>query len=300
MATFNNYEVTRRYNRPAQSGRTLLDMYFANNGQYFDPSSVSAVWILPDTGTTNGSPDFYLDRNASALGTSAYGMLAPSALSGSIVAYFDVSNGAIPASLSAAPVANYDPNTSAASGIYRVSSGHYSILPQGTAMMPAFSATGKYFDIWLIKDFNGSNWRLYFNQFETFNDRIVTYTEPFQVTSKAKLQGPKYMSLSSIQNLYISTEHFFVNKNMPLGTESIWQNTILQNAQLRIRQRHPQTTGDITTVVDWTEDIIVSSEDTIIYTWDTAALSKGSYFVQVKYNLLEQTIFSEEFTVVLR
>ena len=149
-------------------------MYFANNGQYFDPSSVSAVWILPDTGTTNGSPDFYLDRNASALGTSAYGMLAPSALSGSIVAYFDVSNGAIPASLSAAPVANYDPNTSAASGIYRVSSGHYSILPQGTAMMPAFSATGKYFDIWLIKDFNGSNWRLYFNQFETFNDRIVT------------------------------------------------------------------------------------------------------------------------------
>jgi len=66
-------------------------------------------------------------------------------------------------------------------------------------------------------------------------------------------------------------------------------------------KRNPRTTGLLTDIVAWTSTgVNVSSESTILYTWDTSALEKGDYIVEVKYTLLEQTFYSEEFSLVLR
>ena len=306
MATFNTYSVVKRYNRPSILLRTLLEQYFTNNGTYFNPQEVSAVYILPDGGKTLGSPAIYINTSLSAQGTSAYGKLNASGLS-AVVAKFDVSNGGA----IQPPSAYSGTTTSGASAIYSAGTGHYAVVADGVAF-PSYSSLGisdgKWFDVWLVKDFSAvdasAGWKLYWNKFETFNDRIITFTEPYQITSHSKLQN-KYIQLSSIPTLRITTEQFVANKNMSQDLKTIWRDGCIDNAKIRIRKRNPETTGTISNIkpTDGTftsSGVDVSSEDTILFTWDTSGQSKGDYIVQVKYTLLEQTFVSEEFSLVLQ
>jgi hypothetical protein len=304
MATFNGYSVVRRWNRPSVLLKTMLEMYFANNGSYFHPYSVSEVYILPDThsGTTptNGSPDIYINRQASDIGTQAYGLLNATGLS-SVRATYNVSNGGEPQN----PTAYSGGGTSAASAIFSGLSLNdgYQVIADG-AVFTDFSAVGDYFDVWLVKDFTAvdasAGWQLYWNKFSVYSDRIVTFTEPYQITTHNKLQQ-KYLQLSSIPTLRITTDVFVANRNMAQDLKEIWRESVIDNVQIRIRKRNPQTTGLMSEIVEWTSsNVDISSDDTILYKWNTEELSTGDYTVQVKYTLLEQTFVSEEFSLVLR
>ena len=301
MASFNGYTVVKRYNRPSILQRTQLDMFFTNNGSYFTPYQVSACYILPDTTTANGSPDIYINRTASDVGTSAYGMLNATGLS-AVVATYDVSNGG-----ALQPESVYNPSTSSVSAIYSGTNQKLSVIADGVAH-PSFSSlgvsNGKWFDVWLIKDFStvdaSAGWKLYWNKFETFQDRIVSFTEPFQVTTRNE-RSQRYVELSSVVTLRVTTDVFLANRNMTQDEKNVWRNTVIDSAEIRIRKRNPRTTGLITDIVDWTSSgVEVTSENTILYTWDTSAQETGDYIVEVKYTLLEQTFYSEEFSLVLR
>lgn len=301
MAQFNNYTVIKRYNRPSILAKTLLEMFFANNGTYFNPFSVSEVYILPDNTSTWGSPDIYINRDISAIGTSAYGMLGDHGVS-STVAVYNVSNS--PTMLES----DYDPTTSAASGIFHpssVSSGHFGVVADGI-VFSSFSGIGDYFDVWLVQDFSGfgasSGWHLYWNKFSAYNDRIVTYTEPFEVNTRNKLRQ-KYITLSSIVDLAVETDVFLANHNLAEPDKNIWRDAVIDagTVAINIERRNPQTTGRRTSIVEWeTSSVQVNSSNTILYKWDTSTMQKGDYVVQVKYELLGQTFYSEEFSVVLR
>ena len=296
MATFGNYTVIRRYNRPNVTSKTLLELFLANNGTYFNPDAVSAVFILPDTTRTNGSPEIYINRQTSDIGTEAYGLLNATGLS-SVVSHYDIScttTGSTPDSPDV-----YVDSGIAASAIYTQSTGNLAVIGDGVAF-PDLSTIGNYFDIWMIKDFSGSTYRLYWNKFTLYQDRVISYTEPYQITARNKL-SQKYIPLGSKINLRVNTEHFVANKNISQDLKTIWRDSVLSDAWVQIRRRNPQTTGEMTTIVAWTQvGVNVTSEDTIMYLWDTDGQVRGDYTVQVAYDLLEQTIYSEEFSVVLR
>ena len=297
MATFNGYSVVKRYNRPSILLRTQLEMFFTNNGTYFDPDEISACYILPDTSITNGSPDVYINRAASDIGTSAYGKLNASGEALKVATY---TGSGVPS--------DYDPSAGlGASLIYRVDQGKYSIIADGT-FFPEYSSLGlsdgKYFDAWLVRDFSATEasagYKLYWNKFTVYNDRVVTFTEPYQITSKSKL-SQKYVELSSIVTLRVTTDTFVANRNMSRDLKEIFRDSVLTGAEIRIRKRNPYTSGEITTIQDWTSDSVdISSDDTILYTWNTSSLEKGDYIVEVKYQVLEQTFYSDEFSLVLR
>ena len=297
MATFNGYSVVKRYNRPSILLRTQLEMFFTNNGTYFDPDEISACYILPDTSITNGSPDVYINRAASDIGTSAYGKLNASGEALKVATY---TGSGVPS--------DYDPSAGlGASLIYRVDQGKYSIIADGT-FFPEYSSLGlsdgKYFDAWLVRDFSATEasagYKLYWNKFTVYNDRVVTFTEPYQITSKSKL-SQKYVELSSIVTLRVTTDTFVANRNMSRDLKEIFRDSVLTGAEIRIRKRNPYTSGEISTIQDWTSDSVdISSDDTILYTWNTSSLEKGDYIVEVKYQVLEQTFYSDEFSLVLR
>ena len=298
MATFNGYSVVKRYNRPSILLRTQLEMYFTNNGTYFDPNDISACYILPDTTTTNGSPDVYINRTASDVGTSAYGKLNASGEALKVATFSSISQ-----------VSAYDPSAtpSTASSIYKVDQGKYSIIADGETF-PEYSSLGlsdgKYFDAWLVRDFSATEasagYKLYWNKFTVYNDRVVTFTEPYQITSKSKL-SQKYVELSSVVTLRVTTDTFVANRNMSRDLKEIFRDSVLTGAEIRIRKRNPYTSGEMTSIQGWTSSAVdISSDDTILYTWDTAELEKGDYVVDVKYQVLEQTFYSDEFSLVLR
>jgi hypothetical protein len=296
MAQFNGFEVVKRYNRPSILLKTLLEMNFTNNGTYFNPYDISACYILPDTTLTNGSPDIYINRDSSATGTDQYGKLNASGEALKVATYQNILE-----------VSAYDPTAVTASGIFKQDDGRYAIVADGT-VFPEFSSLGlsdgNYFDAWLVKNFEtteaSAGYKLYWNKFTVYQDRVLTFVEPYQLTAKNKLQQ-KYLQLSSVETLRISTDIFVANKNMPRDIKNVFRNSTARNAQIRIRKRNPRTTGLITDIVDWTSvGVDVSSENTILYTWNTEALETGDYIVQVKYDLFEETVVSEEFSLVLR
>ena len=319
MAQFNTYAVVKRYNRPSILTKTLLEMFFSNNGTYFQPYSVSEVYILPDTGTTNGSPDIYINRAASDIGTSAYGLLNASSVS-SVVATYNVSNSENignggdlswptdsplnPSSYSGTNDVLYGSPSSIFSGLagepYR-----YQVVGDSIAF-PSFSSVQNYFDVWLVQDFSGvdasSGWHLYWNKFSVYNDRIITFTEPFEVTTRSKLRQ-KYIPLSSIVDLAIETNVFLANNNLTVDEKNIWREAVIDanTVDIQITRRNPQTSGERTTIQGWVNTgVTVNSSNTILYKWNTSGQEKGDYVVQVRYDLLGQTFYSEEFSLVLR
>tara|TARA_Y100000310_G_scaffold345850_1_gene471356 strand:- start:30901 stop:31827 length:927 start_codon:yes stop_codon:yes gene_type:complete len=307
MATFNGVNVVKRYNRPGVLTKTLLEQYWANNGTYFDPANVSAVYILPDTYTgsaTGGSPALYINRDLSAAGTSAYGLLHPSALE-FVVAYFDVSNDG-----QVQPPSSYLPSAGVGlSSIYSAGQGHYAVVLQGNGLdFPAFSAVGSYFDIWLVDDFDAAesdaaHFKLYWNKFSVYSDRIISYTEPFQVTTKAKL-AQKYIKLNSKVNLMINVDVYMANKDLSDDLKEIWREAVIDpnTVQIRIRRRNLHTTGMMSDVIGWTNTgVEVSSENTIMYLFDTSKpyMEKGDFVVDAQYELLGQTFFTDDFSVVV-
>jgi len=304
MAQFNGYTVVKRYNRPSILTKTQLEMFFANNGSYFNPFSVSEVYILPDNTSTWGSPDIYINKDASAIGTSGYGLLGPFGVS-SVVAFYNVSNAG-----EALNPSDYTPGdgTPNASSIFSGLAGEpfrHQIIADGV-FFPSFSSIGDYFDVWLVQDFSGtdvsSGWHLYWNKFSVYNDRIVTYTEPFEVTTRNKLRQ-KYIPLSSIIDLAIDTDVFLANRNLDQSNKNIWRDSVIDSntVAINIERRNPQTTGQRSNIVSWeTSGVIVNSANTILYKWDTSEEEKGDYVVQAKYELLGQTFYTEEFSLVLR
>lgn len=312
MAQFNTISVVKRYNRPSILTKTLLEMFFSNNGTYFQPFSVSEVYILPDGGRTNGSPDIYINRTASDIGTSSYGLLNDTGLS-SVVAVYDVSEAANrvadwPPNTPLNPAAYFGSNDPTASSIFSGLLGEpyrYQVVADSIAF-PQFSSVQNYFDVWLVQDFSGtdvsSGWHLYWNKFSVYNDRIITFTEPFEVTTRNKLRQ-KYIPLSSIVDLAVETNVFLANNNLSVDEKNIWREAVIDanTVSIQITMRNPQTSGERTTIEGWTnENVIVNSSNTILYKWDTSAELKGDYVIQVKYDLLGQTFYSEEFSLVLR
>jgi len=310
MALFNNVTVVKRYNRPGILGKTLLEMFFTNNGEYFTPNTISAVFILPDTSLTNGSPDIYINRTASDIGTPRYGMLNATGLS-AVVARFDVSNNIADPGVVMA-VSQYDPHdtTGTTNNIfsgYENTVGDFQVVADGAFLeFSGFSAVGNYFDAWLVRDFVGGGatdgWQIYWNLFSEYSDRIVTFTEKFQVTTKNSLVQ-RYLALSSVVNLAIETDVFLANENMTQDLKNIWRKSVISSdsAYVRITKRNAQTTGERSVEVDWTNvGVDVNSANTIMYRFDTTEMEKGDYTVQVKYTLLDQTFVSEEFSLVLR
>jgi len=312
MAQFNTYSVVKRYNRPSILTKTLLEMFFSNNGTYFQPFSVSEVYILPDGGITNGSPDIYINRAASDIGTSAYGLLNASSVS-SVVATYNVSGADIinpgwPINTALNPSSYSGTNGESASSIFSGLSGEpyrYQVVGDSITFS-AFSSVQNYFDVWLVQDFSGvdvsSGWHLYWNKFSVYNDRIITFTEPFEVTTRSKLRQ-KYIPLGSNIDLAIETNVFLANDNLTVDEKNIWREAVIDanTVDIKITRRNPQTSGERTEIFDWTNNgVIVNSSNTILYKWNTNAQLKGDYVVQVRYDLLGQTFYSEEFSLVLR
>jgi hypothetical protein len=147
-----------------------------------------------------------------------------------------------------------------------------------------------------------SGWHLYWNKFSVYNDRIITFTEPFEVTTRSKLRQ-KYIPLSSVVDLAIETNVFLANNNLAVDEKNIWREAVIDadTVDIQILKRNPQTSGERTVIRGWANTgVTVNSSNTILCKWDTSAELKGDYVVQARYNLLGQTFYSEEFSLVLR
>ncbi len=331
MTKFNGVTVIERGNRPSPIVPAKLDFYFVKAGAQVDPFQVCSVTVFPDTAF--GSADPYINLNPGATADN-YGLVSATTQNMIFQNYkrndagskigFDANVSACPS-----PVAFSGDLKYSASSIFKVDDGHFSVILQPEqfyygASAPAnnwnlleqnASGTGKYLDIWTVVDVAGSRAQTYVNTFSLGTANVFATTEPLLVTTNNKLIQ-RYIEIGSKKRVQIKTELVVDNEPIKQDLRNLMETgSLLQNPAMRIVKLNesPELTsrvvikdfGDTSGTVD------LDSQGTMSFLWDTANITpkdtddilggaRGVYEITVKYDLVEETILSPKFKLIVR
>lgn len=320
----NNIKVVPRNNSPTVLGKTALEFFYVKNGEYVDPYEVCSVVIFKDQTASstyldaiaNGDPDVFIDYETSS---SRYGLVASSMTSSVYYRWenrnFDtdpVGSSVTAPSADEFNTVNFGGDTSSTSGIFKIKDGHFAVAlsPLGIFVSSVHglesttsgygenqaSAAATYFDIWTVVDSAGMSPRTYVNKFYLYSDTILALTEPLLFTSKNSLVQ-KYVNVGSKVDLKVRTDLSLNDKELPKDVRSIFEGSVVQDAQIRVRW-YNESDGSWETQVDWRDVDNITSRDTLLYSYTFSTV--GRYDVQVKYSLVNETIYSDKFNLVCR
>ena len=307
----NNTTVVDRGNRPNVSQRIGLRTFFINDGAYVDPYEISGVNLYARSETL--TPKTVLGDNGLPATTPlmAYGASGETRTNH---ANFDQSN--------------YIPSVTA-SGIYRLGQGDYAVVLDETLALSGWdvttstqvaasslSAVGQYVDLWSVKLDSASKYQVITNQFSLHEDTFFAFTEPLLLTTSNKLMN-KHVRLGEKIDLKVSTETTIQNQGLPNDVQNIWKDSVIASATMEIKRVNqdihfdgPFTVSSFAESASTasTQPVTITQDNTIIMNWDTSKIKDltsfgdgtfgsltGTYSVQVKFNLLTETIISPLF-----
>ena len=321
MGSFNNTIVTERNQRPSFNGRTILRAYFLRDGQYvpIGDTQVSSVMLFKKEDNT--SPSSILEAST--------GLVSDSAASGAIWRWS--TSGSVPGGSTGALLteSQYSPTeTSSCSAVYSVDTGRLavvlngldtvsSVLEDGTVLNSASSLSGqpaaRYIDVWTVKLCDGCDWQTFINDTQFFQNNSVILTEPLLLQTKQKLYNKK-LELGSNQKLKIGTEVIIENKNIDESVKNVLKDGLITSGSIEILKHNNDNNLPSWVTVSGHADtaslVEITQDNTFLFQFDTSVLTSGSitnlgsgtgtYSVQVKYNVLDETIISPMyyFTVV--
>lgn len=293
MATFNDYPVTLRYNRPSVEGVTMLEHYHINGGTYQTPYFVSSVHIFPDY---DGSPDRYLDFDS---GSERYGLIKETSLLDAVATFEHEPSEFLGYGDGLYGEGDYTPSSLPEIGkIFFKDNGNLAVILDG-ATTNSPSAIGNYFDIWTMWDFAQSKPVVHIHSFSLYNDTVISTSEPLSITLKSKLLN-KYIKKGSAVNVKIENEFFLNNKNLSNDIKNIFKDSVVVDPAIRIKKIMPNSNTEPFEVIIDGEDITrVTSDNTLLYFWDTTN-EYGTYTVQASFWVLNEFFKTEEFTLVVK
>jgi hypothetical protein len=309
----NGTAVVDRHNRPTVIQKVALRAFFINDGEYYDPVDISGVTVFQKA--SNFSPSSVLNGN----------VIASSVPSSIIVMQFGASANDSGAALDPTSYNPTDP--SSLSGIYRVKTGEYICVLDGTqeqqgnydfygsAVSPvqnliitnSASSVTDYIDCWTVSAAVGSNLQTLINDFHLYDDTFFSITQPLLLATRNKLLN-KHMTLSSIENLKVTTEITIQNKDIDQSVKNIFKDSAITSAMMQIEKVNEDSTTLPATVVvsgfsDTSSIMDITSDNTMSFSFDTTKLAThprvadfggltGTYRAVVKYTLLNETIIS--------
>lgn len=332
MTKFNGTTVIERGNRPSPIVPAKLDFYFVKAGSQVDPYQVCSVHVFPDT--QFGSADPYINLNPGAT-VENYGLVSATTQNMLFHNYkrnqtgdrigFDAFVSACPAPTSYTGDLRYS-----ASSIFKVDNGHFSVILQPSGFYYAASApdnawatgynntasgTGGYLDIWTVVDVAGSKAQTYVNTFKMSTANVFATTEPLLVTTNNKLIQ-RYVEVGSKKRIQVKTELVVDNEPIKQSLRNLMETgSLLQNPKMRIVKLNesPELTSRvmIQDFDDTTGSVDLDPQGTMSYIWDTNSITpkytddilggaRGVYEITVKFDLIEETILSPKFKLIVR
>ena len=302
----NGIAVVDRHNRPTVIQKVALRAFFINDGEYFDPVDISGVTVFQKA--SNFSPSTVLDGN--------------------------VISSSIPASIikmqfgGVQDATAYNPeDATTLSGIYKVRTGEYVCVLDGTQnqqgrydfhgssvnpldaliITNTASLVDDYIDCWTVRVSTESDLQTLINDFHLYDDTFFTVTQPLLLATRNKLIN-KHMTLSSIENLKVTTEITIQNKDIDRSVKNLFKDSAITSAMMQIEKVNEDSTTLPATVVvsgfsDTSSIMDITSDNTMSVRFDTTKLAThprvadfggltGTYRATVRYTLLNETIVS--------
>jgi hypothetical protein len=320
MGVFNSNIVSERNQRPSFNGRTILRAYFMRDGEYvpLDETQVSSVMLFKKQANT--SPSSILEASS--------GLISDSAASAAIWRWGLSGAGADGTGLLLSESQYVPASSISCSSVYSIGSGKLgvvlngidtvsSVLADGTAVSSNQQLSGEpagaYIDVWTVKLCAGCDWQTFINDTQFFQNNAVLLTEPLLFSTKERLYNKK-MELGAKEKLKIGTEVTIENKNIDESIKNVLRDGLITSGSIEVLKHNNDNNlpswvtvsghSDTASLVELTQD------NTFLFLFDTSVLTSGSitnlgsgtgtYSVQVKYNILDETIVSSMmyFTIV--
>jgi ATP sulfurylase len=156
---------------------------------------------------------------------------------------------------------------------------------------------------------------VYINEFKLFDDTLFSVTQPIVFTTSNKLRN-KHIKLGSKVDLTVATEFNIGNKDIDSSIKNIFKDSVIVNPSVQIVKLNDDYTlpsrVTVSAFADTSAYMDVTSDNTLIFNWDTNALYTlpsvlngtfgpltGAYQVQVKYSVLNQTILSDYLNLIV-
>lgn len=309
----NNISVVQRNERPSVLSKTALVMYFVNDGQYQDPYAISGVSIF------EASDNQYPSSVVGAGGEITSGASA------NVLMHF--ANSAALTTDSAFDASNYN-GSADSSGIYKISEGKFvaildqaSVVPSGvfnlsgdTTIQNRVSSTGDYIDVWTVLRVAGSDLDTYINEFTLTDDRFFGITEPILLKIKTRLTNNRLV-LGSKQTLKFTNEFTVENTGIDRDIKNLFKYSLIEDAKLLIykdnEDRNLPSRVTVSSYSDTSGSIDITSENTILYTFDTDTLSthpsvsdfgslRGTYRARLEFDVLNETYVTDDIAFIIR
>jgi hypothetical protein len=229
---------------------------------------------------------------------------------------------------------SYDPSnfsaTTDSSGIYKLATGKYACILNDVDNLPysrfnlsgdvqilnRVSATGDYIDVWTVLRNLGSDLDTIINEFTLTEDRFFGVTEPLLFRVATRLEN-NYLVLGSKVDLKFTNEFTLENANIDSSIVNLFKQSLITDPMLEIYKKNQDRNLDARVEVSGyaaTSGLMdITSEDTVIFTFDTEALKThprlldgtlgsmtGTYVARLKFNALNQTIVSNDMAFIIR
>ena len=328
----NGVTLVDRHNRPALDAKVAIRALFMNDGSFVDPYDVSSCTIFART--SNLTPSSVVDDDDSLISSDASTVVLMNfGVSGNPANNLQhdgvhprvtsqYSGWVSPTETSLNGGTSFYTNGyfqhTQASGIYRNGVGDFvCVLDGGIALSGGYdnrvgyregftvanaaSSVQEYIDVWTVKMAQDSEYQLFINTFTLFNDTFTAITEPLLLTTRNKLINKK-LQVGDVVDMKVTTGITIQNKNLDDATKNIIKDYSLQNAQVQIKKINEDSVNQqawesvVPTGTDSFEDAsFVTSDNTIVYNFNTASLDPGTYFMVVKYQFMTQTFVSPKF-----
>jgi hypothetical protein len=311
MIVLNGIEFPERHENPAVGGKVGLRALFYNDGMLVDPVDVSSVSIFK-----------YSDYSTSALFTASTNLVKAEPLM-----QFSPS-GDYPDAASM-----YGPNWGDpdgvggldfqyASGVFKLGTGDFvAPLRMDKGLSGAWEGTWldasanvnlaiSYIDVWTVKLLAGSEYQSFIHRWHLSEDTFFSITEPLLVKTNTKLSN-KHARYGEIIDLVAPVEVTIENKNISQSVINTLRSTLITSGAFKIAKVNDNTSleGPFTVLgfSDTSPSVNVTSDGTLIFTWDTNSIptsvnfgeAKGTYAIQVRYWANGQKIISPRFYVSL-
>lgn len=305
----NNYEVVDRHNRPSVNQRVALRVFFINDGVYQDPVSISGVTIFRDS--DNFSPSSLLNDDQ---------LISSAVTQSQVLMHF--ANSAVDVTNVAFNASNYTPGTTA-SGIFKLGTGQYAVVLDGTVNLSSFydfngsgyelangaSAARDYIDVWTVKLLQGSDYKTVINQFGLKDDTFFALTEPLLLTVKSTITPGKIV-LGSKRDIKVFNDIGLQNRNIDESTLNLFRDSVITSAAIEIVKINDESplipaTVVVSSFANTSSLVDITADNTLTFSWDTSALLthaqtlagnmgsvRGTYTIQAKMNILNELIFT--------
>lgn len=279
---FGTVTAVERHQRPGTTQRVVLRNNFIVNGTYTEPYDISSCVLF--RAEANVSPSSVLDNSGLVSGTPLYTWDQE---------YF---GGAASA---------YTGGAGFADGIWTVDDGQKAVVIDGVNSVISNLAAGRYIEIWTVKMTAGSDYQTFINEFELFQDSVVTTTEDVLLRTKHRLT-PNHVRQGEVVDLKVATECTVQNKGITPEIRNIFHHACVTEPQMRILKHNEDVNlpswVEVSGYSDTSADVRLTSDNTMIFQLDTSVLTDGSvadlgsahgsYSVEVKYTILGETRIS--------